>query len=1038
MEIVELRVHGVHGTSPASMLGVTDGEVGQVAGDGLTGIYRTKDGTLPLRDLDGTHVSVEAYSWGALTSGVQGFLGWVRRALWLVLLPFALVNLAYWARLGLGRRGGQAQWGARAVRLSGLLLTVFFVVTPCVVAIDMGAWQCFRYGVPGCSSLPGWLDFLGGLGPAQRMALATSVPMALVGVLWLLSRTSISRYESVLAAEYSDATPGPDTPDAPDTPDTPEQVLLHPHLWDGKERTLRLQRFHLTAAIATIVAFTGIHLLHAGAGRLTFWSAAGLGLCVLLAAQLLDVAVIGVCANHPKDVDWSGQYGEPNLVDLLGTRLGARFDKGVALAAVAVYLLHLLVLWTLGVGTHQHLDESIDYTWRNVWFIGLFVLLTVLHLSVFTGGRMGGRAATAIALSPLVIVIVIQVLRLSGLYDSSSAWFVLGAVVVSLAFWGLLAFWQYHRSPASNSAAAWRGAGASVLLATAAWVALLFTTGTVVAAANFLNGSAHGVGDQVSQVEVPDKSEPAPTMMDLTSKQSTDDFVATGEVTLRDARVTLDGDTATVTSGTVEMKGLSLRVRPGYTSGTDAFTEGRGRTVLREKASTITVPARGLVLADSCLGRGRGACTPEDQDDQFRPAGVLTLPGADGPFTLTLGKGVVLDPSDRPEVPLAVPQVLIWTAIGQLLWLVLVAVFLGVCLRRFGRHVGQVLEDHYSEDDTWLEEIAPRDRARCVSARRTAALTHRAETLLDVVGAITAPVALIIIVTSMCGAPPWELPGFGWTRSVATASMWLVVGMSAGLVALSSQIRRSEKTRKAVGVIWDLTTFWPRAAHPLAPPCYAERVIPELLVRSRWALDRHGEVQPHEQWRSENRLILSGHSQGSLIVLSAASRLGQHELARTRVVTYGSQIRQLYGRIFPRVFGPDAIGNAPTTGQPLLSTPVPDLARTDGLTGPEDDPSIPPGTSFRGRLRAAGGEWVNLFRRTDPIGWRVFSDRDSEFDLPVPEVPADGVGDPGPRIQGHSNYQHSRVYRAQVARWTHEDVVEDPVGTGRVPDLPPA
>jgi hypothetical protein len=94
------------------------------------------------------------------------------------------------------------------------------------------------------------------------------------------------------------------------------------------------------------------------------------------------------------------------------------------------------------------------------------------------------------------------------------------------------------------------------------------------------------------------------------------------------------------------------------------------------------------------------------------------------------------------------------------------------------------------------------------------------------------------------------------------------------------------------------------------------------------------------------------------------------------------------------------------------------------------------GTSFRSRLHAAGGEWVNLFRRTDPIGWRVFSDRDSTVDLPVPEVPADGVGDPGPRMMGHSGYQHSRVYRQQVAQWTYETPVDDPAGTVQVPTLP--
>ena len=96
--------------------------------------------------------------------------------------------------------------------------------------------------------------------------------------------------------------------------------------------------------------------------------------------------------------------------------------------------------------------------------------------------------------------------------------------------------------------------------------------------------------------------------------------------------------------------------------------------------------------------------------------------------------------------------------------------------------------------------------------------------------------------------------------------MYLVVGLSAGLVMLGSQIRRSEKTRKAVGVIWDLTTFWPRAAHPLAPPCYAERVVPELLTRV--AL---GARPGRRGCRTAEPVILSGHSQGSLIVLAIAS-----------------------------------------------------------------------------------------------------------------------------------------------------------------------
>ena len=53
----------------------------------------------------------------------------------------------------------------------------------------------------------------------------------------------------------------------------------------------------------------------------------------------------------------------------------------------------------------------------------------------------------------------------------------------------------------------------------------------------------------------------------------------------------------------------------------------------------------------------------------------------------------------------------------------------------------------------------------------------------------------------------------------------------AALPGLLLTIFRNIGDRRAVGVIWDVTTFWPRAVHPLAPPCYAERVIPQLVSR---------------------------------------------------------------------------------------------------------------------------------------------------------------------------------------------------------------
>ena len=89
--VLELRIHGVHGTPPHSMLGVTSDKVGQVRGDGITGVFRTRDGEVPLRSLRGVEprrVAVEAYSWGNLTTNIKGIFGWLTR--FLLALPSPL------------------------------------------------------------------------------------------------------------------------------------------------------------------------------------------------------------------------------------------------------------------------------------------------------------------------------------------------------------------------------------------------------------------------------------------------------------------------------------------------------------------------------------------------------------------------------------------------------------------------------------------------------------------------------------------------------------------------------------------------------------------------------------------------------------------------------------------------------------------------------------------------------------------------------------------------------------------------------------
>ena len=88
--ITELRVHGVSGTPPDSILQMPHPWISIVDGNESSGFFRR---WLPGQETVPTELGVhrvEAYSWGGLTSG-PGL-----RALWLLALPFTLVDLGYW------------------------------------------------------------------------------------------------------------------------------------------------------------------------------------------------------------------------------------------------------------------------------------------------------------------------------------------------------------------------------------------------------------------------------------------------------------------------------------------------------------------------------------------------------------------------------------------------------------------------------------------------------------------------------------------------------------------------------------------------------------------------------------------------------------------------------------------------------------------------------------------------------------------------------------------------------------------------------
>src|ERR1700738_1569515 len=137
--VVQLRVHGVSGTPPEAMLRYPPELIDQVSGDSAAGNYRRRDNsatdapTAPLRN-------EEAYSWGGLTSGKAS------RGLWLLFLPFILINTAHWmvppAKAGSWTATTATRASVRLLRLIGLTLTLTLMLAAVLLTVDLAGWQC--------------------------------------------------------------------------------------------------------------------------------------------------------------------------------------------------------------------------------------------------------------------------------------------------------------------------------------------------------------------------------------------------------------------------------------------------------------------------------------------------------------------------------------------------------------------------------------------------------------------------------------------------------------------------------------------------------------------------------------------------------------------------------------------------------------------------------------------------------------------------------------------------------------------------------
>lgn len=167
------------------------------------------------------------------------------------------------------------------------------------------------------------------------------------------------------------------------------------------------------------------------------------------------------------------------------------------------------------------------------------------------------------------------------------------------------------------------------------------------------------------------------------------------------------------------------------------------------------------------------------------------------------------------------------------------------------------------------------------------------------------------------------------------AGSYAIGAILVGLVIGGIFAYRTAGFRRYVGVLWDLGTFWPRGAHPFAPPCYAERAVPELTKRITYLVDQGEGV------------LLAGHSHGSVLLAATLLQLPRRVTDRVALLTYGSPLSRLYSRLFPTYVNQSSL------------------------------------REIGGRV---GWRWVNLWRDTDPIGGWIFA----------PHRPGDSAPPAGP------------------------------------------
>ena len=334
-----------------------------------------------------------------------------------------------------------------------------------------------------------------------------------------------------------------------------------------------------------------------------------------------------------------------------------------------------------------------------------------------------------------------------------------------------------------------------------------------------------------------------------------------------------------------------------------------------------------------------------------------------------------------------------------------------------------VVADHFGSAD--YSSLSDRERGWVDSAARSrviAAAPGSADRLLALLTVVMVVLTLTQFAVggfdfaagpeSAFAAPLFGIEGLRFFHTAAATATVLYLFPGVQLIRATTKSRDS---RRQLGKVWDVLSFWPRRFHPLAAPCYAERAVPEFRNRIR------------EHISDGKNVVVSAHSQGTVIAFAALIQIAAEDepvdvampelagkptyseidamvqksrgrehvsspaitgalpLERVGLVTFGSPLSSLYGPLFPWHFGTqDRLHNLRKV-----------LASLPGI----------------------GKAWRSLWRPTDYIGRVVFIPPGGVLSPPDPEadVFVREARQPLFPIESHSNYEQEPQLQDTVA-----------------------